>query len=301
MATKNIVPRADGEGSLGTSAKKWGSIYTDNFNADTLTLSSLTVDTLTVDTLTGTTITGTNITASDTLKGGTLNVSGTATVEDSLSVTNNITSSGVQTTTLTTSTLSASGAVTADSVSAATITATGALNSGNILNSGTLTTTNLTVTGIIEVPTPSSGIEAANKDYVDTAVAGVQVGSYVLPVATSSVLGGVMVGAGLAVTGEGVLSAEVTSSDLATVRTSASEAKTTAEAAQTSANEAKALAEAAEYTLPVATSSALGGVMVGDGLAVTEAGVLSVAAKILTAEPTTSDLAEGEVAFVVEE
>jgi hypothetical protein len=30
MATRNIVPRADGEGSLGTSAKKWGNIYADN-------------------------------------------------------------------------------------------------------------------------------------------------------------------------------------------------------------------------------------------------------------------------------
>ena len=30
MATKNIVPRATGEGSLGTSEKKWGNIYADN-------------------------------------------------------------------------------------------------------------------------------------------------------------------------------------------------------------------------------------------------------------------------------
>lgn len=30
MATRNIVPRADGEGSLGTSAKAWGCIYADN-------------------------------------------------------------------------------------------------------------------------------------------------------------------------------------------------------------------------------------------------------------------------------
>lgn len=30
MATRNIVPRATGEGSLGTSAKHWGNIYADN-------------------------------------------------------------------------------------------------------------------------------------------------------------------------------------------------------------------------------------------------------------------------------
>ena len=29
MPTRNIVPRANGEGSLGTSAKKWGAIYAD--------------------------------------------------------------------------------------------------------------------------------------------------------------------------------------------------------------------------------------------------------------------------------
>jgi hypothetical protein len=32
MATRNIVPRATGEGSLGTSAKHWGNIYADNGN-----------------------------------------------------------------------------------------------------------------------------------------------------------------------------------------------------------------------------------------------------------------------------
>ena len=30
MATKNIVPRATGEGSIGTSAKKWGDVYADD-------------------------------------------------------------------------------------------------------------------------------------------------------------------------------------------------------------------------------------------------------------------------------
>lgn len=29
MATKNIVPRADGEGQLGTTAKAWGEVITD--------------------------------------------------------------------------------------------------------------------------------------------------------------------------------------------------------------------------------------------------------------------------------
>ena len=31
MATKNIVPRATGEGTLGTSTKPWGVVYVDSF------------------------------------------------------------------------------------------------------------------------------------------------------------------------------------------------------------------------------------------------------------------------------
>ena len=30
MATRNIVPRATGEGSIGTSAKTWGAVYADD-------------------------------------------------------------------------------------------------------------------------------------------------------------------------------------------------------------------------------------------------------------------------------
>lgn len=41
MATRNIVPRADGEGSLGTSAKAWGCIYADNAIIDGKPVSSL--------------------------------------------------------------------------------------------------------------------------------------------------------------------------------------------------------------------------------------------------------------------
>lgn len=43
MATKNIVPRATGEGSLGTSAKKWGMVNAGTVNADALSLGGTTV------------------------------------------------------------------------------------------------------------------------------------------------------------------------------------------------------------------------------------------------------------------
>ena len=36
MTTRNIVPRADGEGSLGTSVKKWGDVHTDALHAGTI-------------------------------------------------------------------------------------------------------------------------------------------------------------------------------------------------------------------------------------------------------------------------
>ena len=54
MATKNIVPRADGEGSLGTTAKCWGNVRADNIGNDTL--SAPVVDVLT--SLVGTIIDG---------------------------------------------------------------------------------------------------------------------------------------------------------------------------------------------------------------------------------------------------
>jgi hypothetical protein len=43
MATRNIVPRANAEGSIGTAAKQWAeayiqALYTDSFEADTITL-----------------------------------------------------------------------------------------------------------------------------------------------------------------------------------------------------------------------------------------------------------------------
>ena len=37
MATRNIVPRADGEGKLGTTAKKWGEVNTGSVLADSVT------------------------------------------------------------------------------------------------------------------------------------------------------------------------------------------------------------------------------------------------------------------------
>lgn len=70
---------------------------------------------------------------------------------------------------------------------------------------------------------------------------------YVLPVATASVLGGIKIGQGLQITPDGVVSVNTSSLPLPD-----------------------------EYELPVATSSRLGGVKIGQGINVTGDGVISV-------------------------
>lgn len=54
MATRNIVPRATGEGSLGTSEKHWGSAEIDSLNGKSATIDSITGTTATITTVTAT-------------------------------------------------------------------------------------------------------------------------------------------------------------------------------------------------------------------------------------------------------
>lgn len=65
MATRNIVPRATGEGSLGTSEKHWGSAEIDSLNGKSATIDSITGTTATIKTLTGETATITTVTATE--------------------------------------------------------------------------------------------------------------------------------------------------------------------------------------------------------------------------------------------
>ena len=98
-------------------------------------------------------------------------------------------------------------------------------------------------------------------------------GSYTLPTASSSTLGGVKIGSGLTINNNGVVSADVTSSTLTAY------AKTTDLSAVATSGSYNDLSNKptipAAYTLPNATSSTLGGVKVGSNISVSN-GTISV-------------------------
>ena len=66
MPTRNIVPRANGEGNIGTTNKKWKGIYADtvtvdNVEADTVTVDNVEADTATVGNVKANTVTVGNV------------------------------------------------------------------------------------------------------------------------------------------------------------------------------------------------------------------------------------------------
>lgn len=98
-------------------------------------------------------------------------------------------------------------------------------------------------------------------------------GSYTLPTASSSTLGGVKIGSGLTINTSGVVSADVTSSTLTAY------AKTTDLSAVAKSGSYNDLTNKptipSAYTLPAASSSVMGGVKVGNNISVT-GGTISV-------------------------
>lgn len=105
-------------------------------------------------------------------------------------------------------------------------------------------------------------------------------GSYTLPTASSSTLGGVKIGAGLTINNSGVVSADVTASMLTAY------AKTTDLSAVATSGNYNDLSNKptipAAYTLPNATSSTLGGVKIGSNISVSN-GTISVTKSNVTA------------------
>jgi hypothetical protein len=112
--------------------------------------------------------------------------------------------------------------------------------------------------------------------------------SYTLPVATTSTLGGVIVGSGLTVNENGLLSATAEPYTLPTATTTTLGGVIVGTGL--TITEGVLAATAAEYTLPIATDLTLGGIIVGSGLTITGDGVLSSTAVeyTLPAATTTS-------------
>ena len=102
-----------------------------------------------------------------------------------------------------------------------------------------------TINGVSAINNLADAVDTALKTVDDKASGGE---AYVLPPATTSTLGGVIVGDNITVDGSGRISAPA----------------------------------APTYTLPAATTSALGGVIVGTGLAVAANGTISVNTEWLT-------------------
>lgn len=108
-----------------------------------------------------------------------------------------------------------------------------------------------TINGVSAINNLATAVDSALKEVDDKASGGE---AYVLPPATTSTLGGVIIGDNLSVDGSG--------------RVSASSGQT--------------------YVLPAATTSALGGVIVGAGLSVAANGMLSVNTNWLTNQINTA-------------
>lgn len=99
--------------------------------------------------------------------------------------------------------------------------------------------------------------------------------NYVLPQASSTVLGGVKVGSGLAVDANGVLSNSITNNNQLTNGAGFAVASTLAPVA-TSGKYSDLTGTPVAYSLPMASSTVLGGIKLGTGLSIDANGVVTV-------------------------
>jgi hypothetical protein len=128
-------------------------------------------------------------------------------------------------------------------------------------------------TGVIKMKTlvEGSGITLTADGNGNLEIAGSS--QYTLPVATTTVLGGVKQGSNVTIAGDGTISAaaytlpDATTTVLGGVKQGANVTIT-----------AGVIAVAAPYTLPFATTTILGGVMQGSNVTISDTGVISVAA-----------------------
>ena len=121
-----------------------------------------------------------------------------------------------------------------------------------------------------DATTTAAGLmSASDKAKLDGIATGANNYTYTLPTASSSVLGGIKVGTNLSIDSSGILSAK---------DTTYSAASTSAAGLMSAADKSKLdgiAAGANAYSLPIASSSALGGIKVGTNLSINSSGVLS--------------------------
>jgi hypothetical protein len=145
-----------------------------------------------------------------------------------------------------------------------TIAASGVVTSvnGHSPTAGAVTIVAADITGFATVATTGSYNDLLNKP-----------AAYTLPAATTTTLGGVIVGSGLTVDGTGKIS---TTGGYTLPAATASALGGVKIGANVTVQVDGTISVAAPYTLPAATGAALGGIIVGSGLSVTGGGTLSV-------------------------
>ena len=179
---------------------------------------------------------------------------------------------------------------------------TGGTMSGNISMSGSSKVTQATA--------PTENADLTNKQYVDQQIAA---GAYTLPVASSSTLGGVKIGENVNVTADGTISVNIpsvtgflpttggTMTGNITMGGSSKVTQATAptdNADLTNKQYVDQKIAASAYTLPVASSSTLGGVKIGENVNVTEDGTISVTIPSVTGFlPTTGGTMTGNISM----
>jgi hypothetical protein len=154
----------------------------------------------------------------------------------------------------------------------------GAAGSSGVITVGAPLTNSGTSTAAILGLSVGSGLSIVGGAL--TAVAG----SYTLPVASASVLGGVKQGSNVTIDGTGILSVA------APVTWSTITGKPTFSTVATTGAYADLSGTPAAYALPTATSAVLGGIKIGTGLTIDGAGVVTAAGTYTLPAATTSTL-----------
>jgi hypothetical protein len=108
----------------------------------------------------------------------------------------------------------------------------------------------------------------------DGTLSAIATSTYILPTASTTVLGGVKVGSGLSITGDGTLSAIATSTYILTTATSVTLGGVKI-GSNISITPDGTISVAAPYVLNTATSTTLGGIKIGSGLVASADGTVS--------------------------